>query len=267
MDDCVAFLKWALPRMGLRWQGYRRVRRRVCKRIARRVRALGLRDVAAYRAYLDAHADEWPVLDGLCRITISRFFRDPGVFAHLAGCILPCLAEAAAGRGASCVRCWCAGCASGEEPYSLILAWTFEAASRSPELSIVATDADERLLERARDARYPAGCLKDVPAHWRDRAFGRSGKLHCLRPEFRACVVFERQDVRRTAPEGRFDLVLCRNLAFTYFTEEVQRDVLRRLVTVLAPGGALVIGARERLPGEVAELASWAPELGIYRRR
>lgn len=74
--ECVALLRWALPRLGLRWPGFRRVRRQVCKRIARRIKELGLADVAAYRERLECAPEEWPEFDSLCRITISRFYRD-----------------------------------------------------------------------------------------------------------------------------------------------------------------------------------------------
>ena len=90
--DCVQFLQWALPKMRMRWPGFRKVRRQVCKRVDRRLRRLGLVGVAAYRAYLDDHPDEWSELDQLCRIPISRFYRDRGVFDLLRDDVLPSLA-------------------------------------------------------------------------------------------------------------------------------------------------------------------------------
>ena len=254
--------------MGLRWAGVRRVRRQVCKRIGRRLTALGLDDIAAYRTRLEADPDEWRVLDGLCRIPISRFFRDREAFAHLGRAVLPALARAAAARGETRLRCWSAGCASGEEPYSLSLLWTLGAASGSPRLGleIVATDADAHLIERARAARYGAGSLKDLPPGWRERAFGTANGLFALRPEYRAPVALECQDVRADAPPGRFDLVLCRNMAFTYFAEPVQRAVQRRLMGALVGGGALVIGAHERLPEGATDVAPWEAKLGVYRK-
>src|SRR6185295_20147796 len=123
-DRCVELLQWALPRLGKRWQGFRNVRGQVCKRIARRARELGLADLEAYRAHLEAHDDEWPVLDALCRVTISRFYRDRAVFDRLRLEILPAFAERAAARGESVVRAWSAGCASGEEPYTLAMIWS-----------------------------------------------------------------------------------------------------------------------------------------------
>ncbi len=121
-DECVAFLQWCLPRLGMRWAGFRKVRKTVCKRVARRLHTLGLPDADAYRRYLVGHEAEWPRLDAMCRIPISRFWRDRGVFDLLADEVFPALATAAAARGDNCLRVWSAGCASGEEPYSVRLA-------------------------------------------------------------------------------------------------------------------------------------------------
>lgn len=87
--DCVAFLQWALPHLRLRWPGFRKVRKQVCKRIDRRCRELGLADIAAYRDYLASQPGEWPTLASMCRVSISRFYRDRAVFDQLAQVVLP----------------------------------------------------------------------------------------------------------------------------------------------------------------------------------
>jgi chemotaxis protein methyltransferase CheR len=97
-QDCVAFLQWSLPRLGMRWQGFRKVRGRVCKRIDRRVRELGLADAAGYRAFLQENAHEWNVLDSLCRVTISRFYRDRELFRFLEREVLMKLSRATDAR-------------------------------------------------------------------------------------------------------------------------------------------------------------------------
>ena len=121
--DCTVFLQWALPQLHLRWQGMRKVRGQVCKRIQRRLRDLALPDMAAYRAYLTNHPEEWRVLDEYCRITISRFYRDRAVFDYLQQTLLPKLAQQAMDQGDPTLRCWSAGCASGEEAYTLKILW------------------------------------------------------------------------------------------------------------------------------------------------
>ena len=256
--ELVAFLRWALPRLGLRWPGYRKVRARVRKKLNERLRELGLPDIAAYQDCLVAHPQEWAVLDELCRISISRFHRDRDIFDHLRRVVLPGLAERASERGAEAVRCWSAGCASGEEPYTLRILWERELPAergRVP-LRVVATDVDERLLERAREGRYPASSLKELPRELLQTAFVRDGEQFRLRDELRAGVEFHRQDIREVMPAGPFDLVLCRNLAITYFDEEGQREVLRGIDERLVAGGYLVVGAHESLPVGVSGLVS-----------
>lgn len=267
-SDCVDFLRWALPRLGLRWAGFARVRGQVCKRLGRRLATLGLADLAAYRRRLDAQPDEWTALDGLCRVTVSRFHRDRATFAALGRQVLTCLAEAALARGERALRCWSAGCASGEEPYTLAILWRLEIERRYPGLTmeIIATDAEPAVLARARAARYARGSLRELPPHWLATAFEEDDGKHALKPGFRAPVRFRRQDIRGRMPPGPFDLILCRNLAFTYFDEAGQRRVLRRLVRRLVPGGALVLGGHERLP-ENHDLEPLRPGPSIWRKR
>jgi chemotaxis protein methyltransferase CheR len=248
--SCVAFLQWALPQLAMRPAGFRRVRGQVCKRLRRRLAELALPDLEAYRDRLEAHPDEWLVLGALCVVTISRFYRDAGVWDALRAEVLPALAGQALAAGGRELRCWSIGCASGEEPYTLSLVWSLELAARYPglRLRVLATDLDERLLARARRAEYPPSSLAELPASWRQQAFEPAGRSVALREPFRAPVAFERQDVRVVQPPERFRVIFCRNVAFTYFDDELQRAMLERLSAALFDGGALVIGKGERLP-------------------
>ncbi len=241
--DCVRILQWALPRLGLHWAGFRRVRRQVCKRLGRRLQALGLTDVTDYRVRLESEAEEWERLDGLCRISISRFSRDQGVFRCLERQLLPRLAMQALAEGKTRLRIWSAGCASGEEPYTLALMWAFAAPVPGREPEIVATDVEPHLLARARRACYPPSSLRELPGAWRS-AFERQDKEFCLKPAYRATVRFLEQDVRERSPEGRFDLILCRNLVFTYFERPFQIAVARRMTEALSCPVACFCSAR-----------------------
>lgn len=262
--DCVAFLRQHLPRLGLRWAGFRKVRRTVCKRLQRRLAELGLADLAGYADYLGKEPGEWERLDAICRIPISRFYRDRAVFDCLGEEILPALAAAAASRRE--LRCWSLGCASGEEPYTVRLLWDARCQSRHPDIrcSIVATDADSVMIERARRACYGNGSLLDLPEDLR-QAFVRQEGQWCLPAARRTGVTILLQDVRKEMPEGPFDLILCRNVVLTYLDSEVQRPLLPRLLERLLAGGAFVIGRHEALP-PTDELAAWRASLGIFRR-
>jgi chemotaxis protein methyltransferase CheR len=273
MDDnaCIGFLQWALPGLHMRWAGFRKVRNQVCKRIGRRLQALQLQDVAAYQDYLQRHREEWMVLDGLCRVTISRFFRDRLVFSSLRSAILPGLVQRMRARGETALRIWSAGCAAGEEPYSLSILWELDikcrAADAQATINIIATDSDRQLLDRAVAACYPYSSIKNLAEDWRLRAFVEHDGEYCLRPSFRQNVKYVCQDVRGETPPGVFDLVLCRNLVFTYFDDELQRRFLRRLDLALQPQGFLVTGIHETLPQDYDGFAAWSQRLGIYQRR
>ena len=266
--ECVALLQWLLPRLHLRWRGFRRVRKQVCKRLQRRITALGLDGADAYRDYLQHHPDEFSVADYLCRVTISRFNRDRGVFEYLANQVLPILGEQAQAAGATQLSAWSAGCASGEEPFTLALTWHFVLAEQFPtlRLRILGTDIDEGLLARARRACYPRGALRELPPDWIADAFEATTAGDCLCRDIANSVDFARHDIRSGAPDGEFDLVLCRNLAFTYFDAALQCDVAATIHRSLRAGGALVLGRHEQLPAEAAGFTAWSAAHHIYRK-
>ena len=267
-DECVAFLQWALPHLGRRWVGYRKVRRRVCKKIGRRAAELGLANLAEYRSHLERHPDEWPVLDALTDVTISRFYRDRAVFDLLRDSVLPGLVERSRDAGAGVVRAWSAGCANGEEPYTLAILWdqVVAAGADGPRLEILATDIKQTVLARAERARYPLSSTRDLPDSWRDAAFHRDGNELVLDERFRRAVTFVRHDIRDDPPAGPFDLVLCRYQAFTYFDDDGQRATLREFAQVTRPGAVLVLGGRERPPAEDATFEPVDVKRGVYRR-
>ena len=263
--ECTAFLQWALPRLDRHWPGYRKPRRLLCKRLGRRLRELGLPDLDAYRSHLLAHEEEWAAFDALCGIPISRFYRDRGVFDSLERDVLPALTETAAPRGSLDV--WSAGCARGEEPYTLAILWALRLQERYPKLGlrIIATDNDERMLERARSGVFSASSLKELPADLRAAGFERAGGDWRVRERFRA-IEFLRQDLREAMPEGPFDLIFCRNVLFTYYASPLRERLAERIVERLRPGGALVVGIHESPPPELRGLQPWPGVRAVYRR-
>ncbi|MBK8994695.1 MAG: chemotaxis protein CheR [Myxococcales bacterium] len=258
---------WALPRLGLDPLSFERLGKQVRKRIGRRVAELGLGDLAAYRAYLESHPEEWRELDARCFVTISRFFRDGQVFELLERVALPELAAGAEAEGRHELSIWSAGAAGGEEAYSLALLWRFRLAPRHPalELSVLGTELDPVSLARAAARRYPPGCLREVPADIRQAAFGRAAAELELHAEHARAVRFERGDLRRELPPGPFDLISCRNVAFTYFDAAARMKLLPRLLERLRPRGYLLLGRREDLPRSETRLAELDPGSRLYR--
>lgn len=272
-EECVAFLQWALPRLGRRWVGYRKVRRRVCRQIGRRVGELGLGSLGEYRSVLERQPEEWPRLDALMDVTISRFYRDRAVFDFVRAEVMPALIARAQRAGSPVVRVWSAGCANGEEPYTLAIMWELEFADTHGELrlEVLATDIKSSVLQRAARARYPRSAMRDLPAGWREAAFSvesasaDDGEQLVLSPRFRAGVVLAQHDIRDDPPLGSFDLVICRYQAFTYFDEGGQRDTTAMFAGVTGPGAVLVLGSREQVPPD-AGFHGWMPRLGVYQR-
>jgi chemotaxis protein methyltransferase CheR len=240
-----------LPRLGLRWAGYRKVRRQVCRRLARRLAELRLADLDAYRDRLAADPAEWTALAALAPVTISRFARDRAVYDSLASEVVPSL-------GGPGLRAWSAGCASGEEAYTLALLW--------PAMQVLATDVHPPVLERARRAAYPRSSLRELTPPERARGFATQGAEHVVRPDIAARVTVARHDLRDPPPDGPFDLVLCRNVAFTYLDEDRRRAVLAHLARALRAGGALVIGLHEALPEPPTGFEPWPGVRAVHRR-
>ena len=267
-EACVKFLQWALPQLEMRWAGFRKVRRQVCKRIERRVRELQLADVESYRVYLQTHDEEWSVLDRCCRISISRFYRDRGVFDCLRDEVLPMLARQTRARGDSTLCCWSVGCASGEEVYTLSIIWELCVRCRFPAvtLRVIGTDSDGNMVDRAHRGRYRSSGLKDLPRDWLSIAFAQRDGMFSVKTKFRDNVDFRRQDIRKEAPSDQFDLILCRHLAFTYFDEHLQCETLDRLLGRLRSGGVLVTGKQEPIPRLPTQLKAYGRHMGMYRK-
>lgn len=269
LNACQQFLQWALPRLRLRPEGYRKVRRQVCRKIQARIAELNLSGYEAYRRYLESHPAEWQELDKLSRITISRFFRDYQSWEMLAGEILPLQAKHA-GAEKRPVRCWSAGCASGEEPYSLALLWRYHFESEYPgqSIEIIATDIDGHMLQRASLACYPGGNVRDVPKHLLAQYFRKEDGLFCLDQKIKNMVTFQQQDIRIAMPDGPFDIVFCKNLVAMYFAKGNALDCFREITERLVNGGFLLTGNHEPFPHEdLQHMTVFNRGLNIFRKK
>jgi chemotaxis protein methyltransferase CheR len=267
--DYINFLKWALPFLGLRWNAFRKAYRQVCRRLAKRMSDLGISTIDAYRMHIEADPDEWKIIDGLCRITISRLYRDGALFEIIEKEVVPCLAGFALDNGSGVISCLSLGCASGEEVYSLNLLWQerLQRRYKSLALNILALDADETMLARAGTASYARGSVKEVPADLLDRGFVKSDGEYRLRDTYRGRIVFLLRDVRDPLPQGPFHLVLCRNLVFTYFDDVHQREAAAGITNIMAPGGFLVVGRHETVPAGSGGLVPYAGNPMIYQKQ
>ncbi|BBO70412.1 chemotaxis protein CheR [Desulfosarcina alkanivorans] len=233
------------------WAGYRKVRKGVKKRIRRHMAGLGCSTVDAYLWELAQRPDARAVCEQGLRVTISRFFRDRELWQALESRVLPGLID----RFPAPIRIWSAGCACGEEPYSLAMVW--EELGRPARLDLLATDAGGACLARARAGVYNPSSLKRVPDGLRDRYFdSRKGGRQCLIRSGRLTPIRWRQhDLLDPPPEGDpFHLILLRNNLLTYYRGRCLQAALTRIMAALVPGGCLVTGAHERLPVSACRL-------------
>ncbi|MCH8083104.1 MAG: chemotaxis protein CheR [Myxococcales bacterium] len=236
------------------------MRRQVCKRVGRRMAQIEIDSIGAYRSHLESHAEEWAMLDACCRITISRFYRDRGVFEFVCDDVLPMLATAAGQRDEPTLRVLSIGAASGEEPYTAAILWRCTVAHGFPDvaLDIVATDCDATMLGRADEGVYAWGSVKELPPQWRERAFEVVGQRFVLKSEFRSGVRFELADIREAALTGVFDLILCRN-TMIYFEPKTRRRTVDWLLDLLSPDGLLLLGHSENLHNVTDRVRSVIP--------
>jgi two-component system CheB/CheR fusion protein len=205
--------------------------------------------IDGYDTYLDvlqASADEFAALFNTILINVTAFFRDTEAWDFLRTEVIPALL---ATRGPhDPIRVWSAGCATGQEAYSLsiLLAEAIGPETFGQRVKIYATDVDELALAEARAAWYDERAVESVPTEYLARYFERSDGRYQLRKDIRRAVIFGRNDLVKDAPISRVDLLSCRN-TLMYLNGETQRNVLGRLHFGLAPQGVLFLGHAEML--------------------
>ena len=137
-------------------------------------------------------------------------------------------------------------------------------------MQIVATDADPNMIQRSQAACYDYGSVKNFPESWRNQVFNLQNARYCLKLEHKDAVQFRLHDVRQdfvgVMANETIDLVLCRNLAFTYFDEPLQQQIFVSLLGVLKKGGTLVIGIHEQLPQNAVGIRVWSERLRIFKK-
>lgn len=238
----------------------------ILRRIGRRMTVTHRQTMREYLDYLETHPEEVGELVKAFLINVTQFFRDPEAFAYLQREVLPKLIAQARERD-RVLRLWTAGCATGEEPYSLAMLLTDLLGAELPEWSvkIFATDLDEPAINFARRGLYSENLLKSVPVEYRDRFFERFDQGYRISKTLRQMVIFGQQDLSRSAPFPRIDLVLCRNVLI-YFTPELQEYVLNQFAFSLAPHGYLFLGKAETVRPTSSYFELINKHWKVYRR-
>lgn len=239
-----ALLRYMRDSRGFDFTGYKRTS--LMRRVRHRMDQAGYAAFDDYLDFLQASSDEFTALFNTILINVTSFFRDPDAWEFISAEVIPrLLAE----RGpADPIRVWSAGCASGQEAYTLAMLF---AEALGPDgfrerVKIYATDVDEDALSEARAASYDAKAVESVPPDLLGRYFEQLNGRYAFHKDLRRAVIFGRNDLVKDAPISRVDLLVCRN-SLMYLNAETQRNVLGRLHFALSPQGTLFLGHAEML--------------------
>jgi two-component system, chemotaxis family, CheB/CheR fusion protein len=239
-----ALLEHLRQTRGFDFTAYKRAS--LMRRVVKRMHTVDVPTFEAYLDYLQVHQEEFEALFNTILINVTSFFRDAEVWEHVAEHVLPALIEEH--PAGSPIRIWSAGCASGQEPYSvaILLAERLGLDGLRERVKIYATDADNEALAEARQATYPARLMADVPAPLVEKYFESNGVNFTLNRDLRRVVIFGGIDLVQDAPISRVDFLLCRN-TLMYFNAEAQTRILSRFAFSLNPNGFLLLGRAEML--------------------
>jgi two-component system CheB/CheR fusion protein len=246
-DDGAAFealLEHLTRTRGFQFTAYKRSS--LARRVRKRMRTVGIDSYAQYVDHLEVHPDEFVQLFNTILINVTSFFRDAEAWEELSRRVIMPLVQRKAASGEP-LRIWCAGCASGQEAYTLAML-VAEAAPDAASLAvkIYATDVDEEALQQARLASYGEGEMAGIPEPLRARYFDAVNGRFEFKKELRRWAIFGRHDLLSDAPISRIDVLTCRN-TMMYMNADLQEKILRRFHFALRGGGHLMLGKAEML--------------------
>jgi len=267
-DDLVGILEFVKEKRAIDFSAYKPGT--IKRRIDLRLLDTGMPDCNAYYRHLSADPAEIDLLLNALTINVSRFFRNPLVFEILKEQILPTLIDTSPPGG---LRIWCAGCARGEEAYSIaiLLKEISPAVAATVPAFILATDIDRSALTFAASASYRDEALTEVKKAVLEKYFIAENNGYRLTEEIRSMVTFAWHDLATSQPpkEGIFSnyhLILCRN-TLIYFKPELSERTMEFLSGVLADGGCLVLGEAEAVPSRLhRDLREAIPRTRIFRK-
>jgi len=239
-----ALLLYLKESRGFDFTGYKRSS--LMRRVGRRMAQVNINNYADYLDFLQVHPDEFTALFNTILINVTGFFRDVDAWTYLRDEVLKPMIEARPAD--SPVRVWSAGCASGEEAYTLaiMLAEMMGIEEFRHRVKIYATDVDEEALGFARHATFAERAIRAIPADLVEPYFEAVANRYTFRKDLRRSVIFGRNDLVQDAPISRIDLLVCRN-TLMYFNAETQSRILSRFHFALSPGGVLFLGKAEML--------------------
>ncbi|MFL5494414.1 MAG: CheR family methyltransferase [Gemmatimonadales bacterium] len=235
------------------------------RRVTVRMQMVGTAGFANYQDYLEVVPEEFTRLFNTILINVTTFFRDPQVWEYLGANVIPELVGAPGSTEP--IRVWSAGCASGEEAYSvaMLLADRLSLEQFRERVKIYATDVDDDALNQARQAVYSERALENVAPEMIAKYLDRHEDRFTVSKDLRRAVIFGRHDLIQDAPISRINLLLCRNVLM-YFNADAQGRIVTRFHFALAPGGVLCVGKAETLLGHVATFRTLDAKRRIFAK-
>jgi two-component system CheB/CheR fusion protein len=232
-------------RTGHDFSNYKRAT--MLRRIGRRMQVHGIAEIGEYVATLRERPGEVEALLRDLLISVTNFFRDHEAFAALEANLPRLFTDKSLGDH---VRVWVAGCATGEEAYSvaMLLREYANRLDRPPEIQIFATDIDEDAIALAREGRYTENITADVSPERLQLFFNQEQGFYRVKKDIRDMVLFAVHNLLRDPPFSKLDMVTCRNLLI-YLDRDIQQQLLKLFHFVLRPDGLLLLGASEFADG------------------
>ena len=230
---------------GFDFTGYKRTS--LMRRMRKRMQTVGVDSFNEYLDYLEVAPEEFAQLFNTILINVTSFLRDRPTWDYIATEIIPRVTDRK--EPTESIRVWSAGCASGQEAYTLaiVLAEVLGIEQFKARVKIYATDVDEEALKQARHATYSAKEVESLPEELLEQYFeASSDHLYTFRKDLRRSVIFGRHDLLQDAPISRIDLLTCRN-ALMYFNSEAQSKIIARFHFALNDSGFLFLGKAEML--------------------
>jgi two-component system CheB/CheR fusion protein len=243
-NDFEALLEYLRDSRGFDFTGYKRSS--LMRRTTKRMQDLGIDSFGEYLDRLQVDPEEFTELFNHILINVTAFFRDDHIWQFVADEVIP---QIVAGKGPEQpIRAWDAGCASGEEAYtiSILLAEALGWDDFERRVKIYATDVDEDALEQARTGTYTSKQAAGVPPELLEKYFRRNGTSLVFDKDLRRSVIFGRHDLVKNAPISRIDLMVCRN-TLMYLNADLQSKILSDFHFALNPNGFMVLGKAEML--------------------
>jgi two-component system, chemotaxis family, CheB/CheR fusion protein len=252
-EDFESLLAFVRDSRGFDFTGYKRST--LMRRVRRRMDLLGVETFTDYLDHLQVHPDEFSDLFDFILINVTSFFRDDAVWSYVAAEVIPRIVRSK--EPAAPIRVWDAGCASGEETYTIAMLLADELGRDAfvDRVKIYGTDVDAGALEQARHGDYTTKQLEPVPSELVDRYFrAEPDDRRSFDRDLRRAVVFGRHDLVQDAPISRVDLLVCRN-TLMYFNADAQAKILANFRFALAPNGFMILGKAEMLFGRARAFA------------